>query len=275
MIVVFGLIFYPLGLGILNSFRKINLFNMSESTWIGFDNYRILLKYDLFWHSLKNTLVYTFSSTIGAAIVGLMLALILNKNTFSNRLNRGFFLIPWILPGVVVAYMFSFMFRESNGIVGYVLKEIGVLEKSFNFFADVNTAMPAVIIATIWLSFPFAMIMYLAGLKTIPKEIEEAAWVDGANRYQRFWFITLPYLKNIIVITTTLMVIWNFNFMDLIYTTTRGGPVNSTEILSIFAYRTAVQQLNFGLTSALGVLWLMSLTGFAYLYLKNMKVLED
>ena len=138
-----------------------------------------------------------------------------------------------------------------------------------------DTAMPAVIIATIWLSFPFAMIMYLAGLKTIPKEIEEAAWVDGANLFQRFWHITLPYLKNIIVITTTLMVIWNFNFMDLIYTTTRGGPVNSTEILAIFAYRTAIQQLNFGLTSALGVLWLLALTGFAYLYLRNMKVLGD
>ena len=275
LLIVFGLIFYPLGLGIINSFRKINLFNMAESTWVGFDNYRILFRYNLFWQSVQNTLVYTIGSTLGAALVGLLLALLLNKQTRTNRLHRGFFLIPWILPGVVVAYMFSFMFGESNGIVGYVLTVIGLLEKSINFFADMDTAMPAVIIATIWLSFPFAMIMYLAGLKTIPKEIEEAAWVDGANLFQRFWYITLPYLKNIIVITTTLMVIWNFNFMDLIYTTTRGGPVNSTEILAIFAYRTAIQQLNFGLTSALGVLWLLALTGFAYLYLRNMKVLGD
>ncbi len=135
--------------------------------------------------------------------------------------------------------------------------------------------MPAVIIATIWMSFPFCMIMFLAGLKTIPREIEEAAVIDGANLFQRFWYITLPYLKNVIVITTTLMVIWNFNFIDIVLITTQGGPIGKTDILVNLAYRTAIEQFNFSLTSAMGVVWLLALTGFAYLYLRSMKVLGD
>ncbi len=275
LLVVFGLIFYPLGLGIINSFRDVNLFQLGESPWVGFANYKTLFAYSFFWNSVQVTLVYAISSVAGAALVGLLLALALNKQTRINSILRSFFIIPWVLPGALVAIIFMFMSLQKGGVIGYFLTKIGLLDKPINFFAGLDTAMPTVIIATIWMSFPFCMIMFLAGLKTIPREIEEAAVIDGANRFQRFWYITLPYLKNVIVITTTLMVIWNFNFIDIVNITTKGGPIGKTDILVNLAYRTAVQQFNFSLTSAIGVVWLLALTGFAYLYLRSMKVLGD
>ncbi len=148
----------------------------------------------------------------------------------------------------------------------------GIVEKSVNVFADPSLAPWFIIIVTSWLAFPFFMTMFLAGLKTIPREIEEAALIDGAGGISKFRYIILPYLKNIIVITTLLSIVWGFNFFDLIYATTTGGPFARTETLVILAQRMAFKVLDLGYTSALGVMWLLILMVFSVIYIKTMKV---
>ena len=152
---------------------------------------------------------------------------------------------------------------------------LGLADTPINTFAMTNLAMPSVIAATTWLACPFFFVFFLAGLKTIPEEINDAVEIDGASPFQKFRYVTIPYLKNVFVITTTLMFIWNFNFFDLIWATTRGGPINRTETFPLLAYRMAFWEMDLGYVSALGVIWILILGLFVYIYLRNMKSLRE
>ena len=274
LLMVFATIFYPLGVGIVHSFKKAHLLKLKKAKWNGFDNYEKLFSDDLFWNALSNTIIMTTLWTFGAALLGLMLAVALNRERLIDRIIGGMLLIPWIMPPIAVAFMFQYMYAGRNGIILELLQIFGVERKSgFSLFMDLTWAQPTIILTTIWMAFPFFLVMFLAGLKTIPKDILEAATIDGASRIAKFRFITLPLLKNIIVIATTLSIIWGFNFFDLIFATTRGGPVNKTDTLVIFAQRVAFEELNLGYSSALGVVWLIGLTIFSYIYLRAMKVI--
>ncbi len=190
--------------------------------------------------------------TIFGAVVGLMMALALNKEGRSSRVIGAILILPWIMPGVCVAYMCIYLFDERMGVMVELMVMFGIVEKSVNVFNDPSLAPWFIIIVTSWLAFPFFMTMFLAGLKTIPKKIEEAASIDGAGGISKFRFIILPYLKNIIVITTLLSIVWGFNFFDLIYATTSGGPYARTETLVILAQRMAFKVLDLGYTSPWG-----------------------
>ena len=273
LLVVFGTIFYPLGVGIFYSFQKAHLLKLKKASWFGFGNYEKLFADDYFWNALWNTITFTTLWTIGAAIIGLMLAVALNRETLLNRIIGSLLLIPWIMPPVCIAYMFNYFYAGRNGIIWEVLLYFGLVERRYILTAEQNFSVIFVIINTMWIAFPFFMVMFLAGLKTIPKEIVEAAKIDGANAINNFKYITLPHLKNIIVIATTLSIVWGFNFFDLIWATTKGGPYGRTETLVLLAQRVAFNQMNLGYTSALGVLWLIGLTIFSVIYLKSMKVI--
>ena len=273
LLVVFGTIFYPLGVGIFYSFQKAHLLKLKKAKWFGFENYEKLFADDYFWNALWNTITFTTLWTIGAAIIGLMLAVALNRETLINRIIGSLLLIPWIMPPVCIAYMFNYFYAGRNGIIWEVLLYFGLVERRYILTAEQNFSVIFVIINTMWVAFPFFMVMFIAGLKTIPKEIVEAAKIDGANAINNFKYITLPCLKNIIVIATTLSIVWGFNFFDLIWATTKGGPYGRTETLVLLAQRVAFNQMNLGYTSALGVLWLISLTIFSVIYLKSMKVI--
>ena len=273
LLMVFATVIYPLGYGIMISFKKAHLLKLRKAKWDWFGNYEKLFADDLFWTALSNTIAMTGLWTLFGAALGLIFALALNRETKSSRIIGGILLIPWIMPGVVIAYMCVFLFESRNGILMEAFLNLGIFATRAGVWQSLAYAKPTIIGITTWMAFPFFMVMFLAGLKTIPKEIVEAAEIDGANRFQSFIYITLPYLKNIIVIATTLSIIWGFNFLDIIYATTRGGPINSTETLAFLAWRTAFEVLDLGYTAALGVVWLLVLLIFSVFYLKSMKVI--
>ena len=273
LIAIFSTIFYPLFVGIFNSFMEVKLMNLKETSWNGYSNYIKLFNDRYFWNALKNTVFFTITWTFGAAFIGLIAAVLLNSETRIYRFIAGALLIPWIIPPVAVAFLFRTMAASRNGIFNEVLKDLGLIKRSLTFYESPDLVGVSVIISTMWIAFPFFMLFFLAGLKTIPKDIIEGAMIDGANAFQRFIHITLPSLKGVIVISTTLSIVWGFNFYDFIYTVSKGGPLSRSETFVILAQRMAFDQGDFGYTSALGVVWLLMLVVASFIYLKQMRVL--
>ena len=275
LIAIFATIFYPLFVGIFNSFMDIKLMNLKDDSlnWNGFNNYIKLFNDRYFWNALKNTVFFTTIWTFGAAFIGLIAAILLNKETKINRFIASTLLIPWIIPPVAVALLFKTMAASRNGIFNEVLKDLGLIKRSLRFFESPDLVGISVIFSTMWIAFPFFMLFFLAGLKTIPKDLIEGAMIDGANAFQRFIYITLPSLKGVIVISTTLSIVWGFNFYDFIYTVSKGGPLSRSETFVILAQRMAFDQGDFGYTSALGVVWLVMLVVASFIYFRQMKVI--
>lgn len=267
---VLGLvILYPLVRGAVVSVYYNKLTDPLGIHFVGLGNYAAILQDPTFWIALQNTLVYTGVSVIEGLVIGLVLALILNSNVAFERFFRGLFLVPWVVPYVVVGFLFLYMFNGEVGIVNFILKQLGLISANQGWLDTPSLAMPTVIFANIWNQFPFYMLMILAGLQTIPREVKEAAEIDGAGAVQRFLNVTVPYLQNIVLIATILMVIRNFNNFPLIYTMTLGGPVNSTTTLVIYIYRLAFSDFSLGYASAVGIVWLLILAAVSYLYLKR------
>ena len=272
VLAISAVVVYPLAAGILNSLRDAHMMRLHGAPWIGFDNYIKLFRYPLLWVAVRNSVVYASSVTLAAATIGLLLALSLSRQTRVNRILRGLFFVPWIMPGVVVGSIFFYIFNSLNGFVPSILTALGIIDEPVNFFTVPAVAMPMVIAATVWLATPFFTIFFLAGLRAIPAEIEDAVAIDGANGLQKFRFITLPFLTKVIVISSTFIFIWTINYYDIIRTTTLGGPLNRTETLPILAYRMMFDSLDVGLTSALGVVWLLALVVPIYVYLRRVRV---
>lgn len=261
-------VFYPLAQALLLSVRDASLLNASNASFTGLQNFSRLLTDQTFWTATQNTFLLTFISIGGALALGMALALVLNENLPFQNFFRGLALIPWITPGVVIALLFLYMFNAQVGIVDYALVKLGITEEFVNWFGSTRNAVWAVAFANIWHQTPFYMLMILAGLQTVPQELYEAARVDGASVFQRFRYVTLPSIRNILAIVIILQVIWNFNNFDLIWAMTQGGPVNSTTTLAIYVYRKAFVELQIGYAAAIGLVLLVFLAVFAALYIR-------
>ncbi len=262
-------ILYPLLRGIYLSLLDYNLLNPAGPSFSGGDNFLRLLKDSVFKEALKNALVFSGGSVAGGFLIGLALALLLNAKIQFQRFFRGIALVPWIVPYVVVGFLFLFMFNYDVGIINHALQVLGVIPKKLRWLADVDLAMWAVVIANIWNQTPFYMLMFLAGLQSIPSEIQEAAIIDGASRPQMFRHITIPYLQNIMVITTILMMIRNLNSFPLIWTMTQGGPVYATTTMSIYIYRLAFSDFDIGYAAAVALVWLVFLMLLTVVYVRR------
>jgi len=184
---------------------------------------------------------------------------------------RGVFMVPWVIPGIVVGYLFMYMFDVQVGIVNLILMQLNLIQESLPWLMRGDLAMAAIIIAHVWNQAPFYMLMLTAGMKSIPDDVKEAAYVEGAGRWQEFWNVTFPYLKGIILITSLLMVIRNFNNFPIIYTMTGGGPVYSTTTSVIYIYRLAFEQFNIGYASAVGTVWVIVLIFFSIFYIRALQ----
>ncbi|MGH7056587.1 MAG: carbohydrate ABC transporter permease, partial [Acetobacteraceae bacterium] len=218
-----------------------------------------------FYTALVNTLALGIAPMAGAFVIGFAEALVLNEIVWGRSLLRGLALLPWVVPQIVIAYLFRFMYNPSVGVFNVILNDLGIIHHFQPWLAHPSTAPAAVVLAYIWNETPFFMLMLLAGLQSIPAEIVEAAVVDGASWLQRLRFITLPHLRRIIAITTILTVIWNFNNFTIIWPMTEGGPANWTLTFAVWVYRQAFQDFNLGYAATIGVLWLLLLlivTGF-------------
>jgi multiple sugar transport system permease protein len=229
---------YPLGLGIWISFTDAHIGRAGH--FIALENYEWLQGDSIFWLSVFNTLLYTIvASTIKFAI-GLYLALLLNENIPFKAMLRALVLIPFIVPTVLSALAFWWIFDAQFSIISWSLRHMGLISQNINFLGDANLARICVIFANIWRGVPFVAITLLAGLQTVSPSLYEAATIDGATSWQRFRFITYPLLTPIIAVVMTFSVLFTFTDFQLIWAMTRGGPVNATHLMATLSYQRAI-----------------------------------
>jgi multiple sugar transport system permease protein len=229
---------YPLGLGTWISFTDTKIGR--SGVFIGLENYEWLWGDSIFWLSVTNTLLYTGVASIIKFAIGLYLALLLNENMPFKAIVRAIVLIPFIVPTVLSALAFWWIFDAQFSIVSWSLRHVGLITHNINFLGDPNLARVSVIFVNIWRGIPFVAITLLAGLQTVPPSLYEAATIDGASRWQMFRHITFPLLTPIIAVVMTFSVLFTFTDFQLIWAMTRGGPVNATHLMATLSYQRAI-----------------------------------
>lgn len=259
---------YPLLRGIYLGFTDAEPGIDVTTTFNGLENYRRLWHYELFWDSFRIGLIWMFSVTILQFFAALSLALLLNANLRFQSLARTLALVPWAMPPVIIAIMWRLMLNPNSGPVNKAIRLFG-FEGTTNWLGDFRTALPAVIIVGVWAGMPQTTITLLAGLQSVPGELHEAAAIDGASSIRRFWHVTLPALKPIIVAITTLDMIWNFNSFALVFVLTAGGPGGKTMLPMLFAYNEAFRYNHWGLAAAMGNVMVIVIAVFLVFYLRG------
>ncbi|HKY85513.1 MAG TPA: sugar ABC transporter permease [Pseudorhodoplanes sp.] len=229
---------YPLGLGVWISFTDTRIGRTGE--FIGLENYQWLADDSIFWLSVFNTILYTAIASVFKFAIGLYLALLLNENLPFKALIRAAVLIPFIVPTVLSALAFWWIFDSQFSIISWSLRQLGLITENINFLGDANMARGSVIFANIWRGIPFVAITLLAGLQTVSPSLYEAATIDGASRWQMFRSITFPLLTPIIAVVMTFSVLFTFTDFQLIWAMTRGGPVNATHLMATLSYQRAI-----------------------------------
>jgi multiple sugar transport system permease protein len=263
---------YPLVLGIYLAFTDTTIGR--AGIWVGFENFTYLFQDPIFWGAVFYSVFYTTIATIGKFGLGLWLALLLNNHLPFKSFLRAIILLPWIVPTVLTAIAFWWIYDPQFSIISHVLIKTGLRETNVDF---INTAWPArwsLIAANIWRGIPFVAISLLAGLQTIPPSLYEAAMLDGATAWQRFKYITFPMLLPILAIVMTFSIIFTFTDFQLVYAITRGGPVNSTHLLATLAFQRAIPGGQLGEGSAIAVSmipFLVFATLFSYFALARRK----
>jgi multiple sugar transport system permease protein len=270
-----GTVAFPILKAIHMSLYQNVLSRPQDYHFIGLGNYVRMVYDPTFWLTLQNSFVWVFFSVSLQFVLGFLGALLLNASFKGRAFVRTLNLLPWIIPGVVVGLVWEYLYQPNYGPINDILRRVGVLTVPVAWLSDPTLAMASVIFTNIWRGIPFFSIMILAGLQAIPDEVYEAATVDGASVTQRFWHITLPMLRPIIVVATATRIIWTFNYADLIFVMTSGGPANATQITSSYTLLTAYTDLDFGYAATLSVILLMIMLIFTACYLKFTKGVES
>lgn len=257
---------YPLVSSIGTSLYDQSLLR-PERTFVGFGNYAAI--FGEFVERLGTTLVFSSLATVFPLILGVALAILLNARIRGRTILRGALMLPWLLPGVVVSFLWAWIFNDSYGVLNHLLSMVGLPEISM--LGNPVGAMAAVVIAKTWHSFPWIMVVALAVLQTLPSEQIEAATIDGATRSQRFRYISLPHIVGPVTFVAVLEFIYNFGNFDTIFVMTGGGPGDSTTTLALSLYQLAFGSYELGKASAMGVLWLvlLAIISSGYLFLNR------
>jgi multiple sugar transport system permease protein len=263
---------YPLGLGVWLGFTDTRI--GGAGVWIGVENYESLFLDRVFWGAVQFTIVYTVLATIAKFALGLWLALLLNHHLPLKAFIRSIILVPFIVPTVLSAIAFWWIYDPQFSSISYTLERMGLIDRYIDFLGVPNHARASLIVANVWRGIPFVAITLLAGLQTISPSLYEAAMIDGANAWRRFWHITLPLLMPILAVVLTFSVLFTFTDFQLVYAITRGGPVNSTHLVATLAYQRAIPggQLGEGAAIAVAMIpFLVFATCFSYFALARRK----
>lgn len=275
-LLITAVVLYPTLYGFQLSFREMRL-NRPDlgDGWVMFKHYERMLGDTVFWLSLRNTAVWVTASIILEFGIGLMAALMLNRNLPGTKILAVLILLPYFLPNVVAGHMWALMLDPRLGVINDLLVRVGILDSYKAWFADSGTALAAAIVVEAWHSFPFFTLLILAGLKGIPTDLYKAADIDGAGPFAQLRLITLPMLRTVIAAAVILRVIGLVNSPDLLLILTSGGPGRSTQVLSLYAFQTAYKDFNFGYAGALSVVMFVLLMFFAWAYIRITKVNQD
>jgi multiple sugar transport system permease protein len=256
-----GVALFPLLYVIYLSFhRRLLIFDISR--FVGLENYRFLLQDERFWNALQNTAYFTGVSVSAQLLLGLGIALLLNRSFWGRDWVRALILVPWVIPTVVSARMWEWIYNPEFGVLNFLLGA------KINWLGTPRLALNAAIFADVWKTTPFVVILLLAGLQIIPRELYQAARVDGAGTWAAFRRITLPLLMPVFLVTLIFRVLDAWRVFDAIYVLTGGGPANTTETLSLYAYKMLFQTLQFGYGSALSVVTFLGAGGITLFFLK-------
>lgn len=244
---------WPVVEAVRMAFYAYNPLRPDDIYWVGFQNFERIFDDPLFWESFRQALVWTGWSILFQTVLGVALALLLNLTLPGMAIYRGLLLFPYIVPTVVIALNWRWIFNSEIGIVNHALLSAGIISENIAWLSTPDMAMLSAILLNVWKYTPFVVICVLARLQTIPTELYDAAKVDGAGAWRRFIDITLPMLKEVLVVVIVFRTIWTFNKFEEIYLLTRGGPGTSTFNLAVYAFEEGMANLRLGVAAATGV----------------------
>jgi multiple sugar transport system permease protein len=252
----------------LSFFKTPPGLQLRDKIFVGMDNYRAILTSDVFWRVTLNTVIWTLSSTVVAFVLGFASALALHRDFFGRGIMRAILIIPWVISAVAASYIWKWIYHSDFGIIGAILVQLGLASRPPNFIDNINTVLPSLIVVNIWREFPFAMIMLMAGLQTVPEQLLRAAQVDGASTWQRFWHVTFPHLSGVSTVTVLLLAVANFNSFIIPWIMTGGGPSNASHIWITHIYELAFGRQRWGVASAYSVLLFIIVMTLGYFYVR-------
>ncbi|MER6144414.1 sugar ABC transporter permease [Streptomyces sparsogenes] len=258
--------YYPMVSGSQMAFRNWNLNDLTDTSWVGVENFQAIFRDPVFYTVLDNTLIWVVASLVPQLVIGFAIALWLRRRFRFRGLYQALVFFPWAISGFLIGILFRWMFNSEFGVVNDLLSKAGLIDEPVPWLAEPKTAMAAVVIANIWYGVTFFAIMILAALQSIPDELYEAAELDGAGKVRTLFQVTIPYIRATLALTVLLRVIWIFNFPDIIFGMTGGGPSNETHIVTTWMI-TITQQGDYGKASALGLVVVALLMVFSVFYL--------
>ena len=242
----------------------------SSPNWYfnGIGNYTQILSDPSFWAITLNTFYWAVGSTVLAFLMGLGAALVVHREFIGRGLVRGLLMIPYVISYVAAAYVWRWLYHSDYGLISGVLYDHYIIDAPINFLDSMTNVLPSLIVANVWKEFPFAMIMMLAGLQTVPQQLINAARVDGANAWNRFWHVTVPSLRGVMLITSILLFVGNLNSFGLVWIMTGGGPANASQIWITQVYKLAFQAVQYGRASAYSVILFIVMLALGYFYVR-------
>lgn len=258
---------FPLIEGIRLSFTDKHLLK-EVVHFIGVTNYLKLIKDEVFWISFWHSLILTAAAVILQFLLGLLLAWALNQNLPGIRVFRSIIMSSWVIPVAATVAMFTFLAQAGYGFINMLLKLIGLGKFDIYWFGEKHAALPFIILLHLWRNVPFYGIAFLAAMQAIPKSYYEAAEIDGAGAWKRFIHITLPGIRNMVIVMITIHVLWTFNNFDFVFLSTGGGPVHATDILPVYVYRQSWRSYKVGYASSIGTVMLIILMIYFIVYIR-------
>ena len=270
--VIFGIVLFPLLKGVFYSFYDYKIMNFKNPTWNNFENYKQIFSSGEIFQYLSVTLFFVIAVVVFNTVTSVVIASLLNNRAMAGirGVVSGLFLLPWIVPQIVVAVSFAWLFQPQYGIVNFILKSLNLIDSNIAWLSTRGFASVAVLSAIIWKQLPISMTMILAGLQSVPSSLVEAARIEGASSFKLYLRVILPYIKAVIATVMLITIIDNFQLFTTIWVMTAGGPLSTTSTLSIGAYREAFMFFDLGKGQAIGVIWMLILSVFVVLYNRNL-----
>ena len=275
LILIVTIMLAPLVLGLSYAFCDVHLLNPFSGGYVGLDHFRTLYDDDNFYRALRNTLWWTGASVLLQFVFGLILALLLDRPFAGRAIAQALVFLPWAVPTFLTGLNWAWLFNPVIGPLPHWLYALGLMNEPANILSNPQLAMWGPIIANVWWGIPFFAITLLAALQAIPRDLYEAAAIDGAGAFRRFTSITLPFLAPTIAITVLLRTVWISNFADLIIVMTSGGPADRTQIVASYIFTQAFRALDFGYASAIALVLLVLLLAYSMLIVMLRQVLMD
>lgn len=261
----------PLVYNVLMSLQQVDMFTLGTLVrpWAGFDNYIAVVRQPEFWLVARNTLIFVFASMAGQFVIGFSLALFFAQKFPGAATIRGLFLVSWVMPGLVVGAIWSWILAGDFGVLNTILKALGIIQGTVFWKSDPNYSIWAVVIANIWLGTAFNMLLLAVGLAAIPRDLYEAAELDGANAFQRFWTITLPMMRSTIGAVLSLGLIGTLQQFDLFPAITEGGPANTSSVAGYWSWQMSFQLYDFAKGATISVMMFLLVLFASVIYVRS------